>query len=150
MTRRYLRFISGILIGVLLFAQMAVAAYACPGESLSAKTQKLTSEVAKTSPEASRQSAVSKQESPCESMGDKSVTGHLDLHNANLCAEHCKYGQQSDHVSTLTVPPAMMTVLYFSLFAPEATGKSLPVTATCNSPEAAFPPHAILHCCFRI
>ncbi len=33
---------------------------------------------------------------------------------ANLCAEHCHYGHQSDHAASLAVPAALLTALYLT------------------------------------
>ncbi len=75
----------------------------------------------------------------------------MDSQNANLCAEHCKFGQQSDQASTLTVPAALLMALYV---APQVSTAPLaglrPAAATPSALVAASPPHTILHCCFRI
>ena len=77
------------------------------------------------------------------------MVGAMDPEAANLCAEHCKYGQQSDHVSTLTVPAVVLNALYTTPVVPPA---SLPCSAAARAgaPVAASPPHAILHCVFLI
>jgi len=151
MTRQFLRSVAGILIGVLLFAQMAVAAYACPGLSLSANTQMRAMELVKISSDDVAMSAATNQAAPCESMGEDTAMGSLDLQSPNLCAEHCKFGQQSDQASTLTVPAALLMALYFAPLVPNLTAELSPVAAaTPSALVAASPPHAILHCCFRI
>jgi hypothetical protein len=78
--------------------------------------------------------------------------GPLDPQNANLCAEHCKFGQQSDQASTLTVPAALLMALYV---APQVStallaGLRRPAAATPSALVAASPPHTVLRCCFRI
>lgn len=139
MSRRFLRSIAGVLIGILLFAQMAVAAYACPGllspvKSVDGNLSSITMPVA------------SKQVANCEDM----AVGVMDTQNANLCAEHCKVGQQSDQASTLTVPAALLMALYFAPLVPTPMAELRPAAATPSALVAASPPHTILHCCFRI
>ena len=85
-------------------------------------------------------------------MGADMTMGPLDPQNANLCAEHCKFGQQSDQASTLTVPAALLMALYV---APQVStallaGLRRPAAATPSALVAASPPHTVLHCCFRI
>jgi len=134
MTRSILRGLARGLIGVLLFAQLAVAAYACPG--LAAKAPE-TAVVAGD--------AMGEQMSGCDDM-----VGAMDPESANLCAEHCKQGKQSDLAPTLTAPVAMLTALYTTT--PTQPGKAppRPAAATLSALVAASPPHAVLHCVFRI
>ena len=47
------------------------------------------------------------------------TTGPIDAGFANLCAEHCHQGQQSDHAPALTVPAAMRSALYITASTPE-------------------------------
>jgi hypothetical protein len=129
MSRRFLRSIAGVLIGVLLFAQMAIAAYVCPAMSLLPSAE--MSSMALTH---------------CEDM----AMGANEAQNPNLCAEHCKYGQQSDHASTLTVPAALLMALYVQSWVPVPLNGLRPVAATTSALVAASPPRTILHCCFRI
>lgn len=150
MTRRSLRSVAGVLIGVLLFAQMAIAAYVCPGLSLSANTQMPTIELFKTSSDEVAVLAATNQAVPCESMGDDMAMGPLDPQNANLCAEHCKFGQQSDQATTLSVPAALLMALYFVPQVPKFMAELRPAEATPSALVAASPPRTILHCCFRI
>ena len=74
----------------------------------------------------------------------------MDPESANLCAEHCKQGKQSDLAPTLTAPVAMLTALYATT--PTQPGKAppRPAAATLSALVAASPPHAVLHCVFRI
>jgi hypothetical protein len=150
MTRQFLRSVAGILIGALLFAQMAVAAYVCPGLSLSANTQMPAMEMVKTSSDDAAMQAASNQAVPCESMGEEAAIGPLDPQSPNLCAEHCKVGQQSDQVSTLTVPAVLLMALYFAPLVPNLMAELRPAAATPSALVAASPPHTVLHCCYRI
>lgn len=133
MRRSFLRSVARCLAGVLLAAQMAIAAYACPGLSAALGGTASNAGVA----------AVAERMPGCAGMGIA-----LDPDSANLCAEHCKYGQQSDHASTLTVPTALLTALYTTV--PEPPRCPAMAANRSGAPAAAFPPHAILHCVFRI
>jgi hypothetical protein len=150
MTRQFLRSIAGVLIGVLLFAQMAIAAYVCPGVSMSANTQMPSMEMGKTGSDGAAMPVVSNQAAPCASMGEDVAPLAMDPQNATLCAEHCKVGQQSDQTSTLTVPAVLLVALYFAPLVPAPMVELRPAAATPSALVAASPPHTILHCCFRI
>ena len=146
MTRSFLRMVSRGLVGVLLFAQMAIAAYACPGLSPA-----LTSDMEMSATNASRgesnlaSGTVGAMGSNCDEMA-----GSMDPSSPNLCAEHCKYGQQSDQSSTITVPAALLTELYVTPTVPDTAPLPPSAAATLSARVAASAPHAILHCVFRI
>jgi hypothetical protein len=135
MKRGFLHGLARSLIGMLLLAQLAVAAYACPGLAALAPAASVVSTYA----------AMDAQMPGCDDM-----VGAMDPESANLCAEHCKQGQQSDHASTLSAPVAMFTALYTTT--PASPGKAPPraAAATLSALVAASPPHAILHCVYRI
>jgi hypothetical protein len=134
MTRSFLRTICRMLIGVVLFAQLAVSAYACPGLS-GAGAQSMDTDMAAAAPAGMH----------CEDMA-----GSMDASSTNLCAEHCRQGHQSDQAATLTVPVALLTALYTLPLAPEPPAPTPRHAAEVGSALAAIsPPHAILHCCFR-
>ena len=78
------------------------------------------------------------------------MAGPMDPDFANLCAEHCHHGQQSDQAATLTVPAALLTALYITPLAPEPFVAPRPAADATSALAAAAPPLAILHCCFRI
>lgn len=142
MTRHFLRSISKLLIGVVLMAQMAVSAYACPGQA--AKMQMSAS----TSAGNQADDATGPKVQQMAHCGD--MSGAMDPSFANLCAEHCHQGQQSDHAATLTVPVAVFAALYITSPAPEPFAGSHPATDATSALVAASRPHTILHCCFRI
>ena len=147
MTRQFLRAVCRALIGVVLFAQLAVSAYACPGLA-SAASMKMQMDAAAAPDGGSTDAAMAMadQQAPnCEGM-----TGSMDPGFANLCAEHCHHGQQSDQTSTLTVPAALLNALYVTRLAPEPVVAPRPAANATSALVAASPPHAILHCCFRI
>lgn len=145
MHKGFLRSIAQLLIGCLLFAQLAVAAYACPSVS-GMEVQLSMPGSAKTDTSRISMDLAGTSVSNCDEM----AMGPLDPQNANLCAEHCKFGQQSDQASTLTVPAALLMALYFAPLEPAPKASLRPAAATPSALVAASPPHTILHCCFRI
>lgn len=73
-----------------------------------------------------------------------------DPDNPNLCVEHSHFGQQNDQTQTPTVPAVLLASLYVVSTVPALTVPTCPATASADLLAAASPPHAILHCCFRI
>jgi hypothetical protein len=138
MKRSFARRLARCLAGVLFLAQMTIAAYACPGLSSAAAASQVE---ASSDP---RVAAMAAQMPDCSDMA-----GAMDPDATSLCAEHCKYGQQSDHASTLVVPAVILNALYTMPVDPPAP---LPRSAAALTgvPVAASRPHAILHCVFRI
>ena len=136
------------LIGLLLFSQLAIAAYACPalsaGQAGGSSTEMSMAQDAVAATDDAGDSAM--QGSPCADM-----VGATDTASGNLCAEHCKYGQQSDHASTLTVPAVLLSALYpMTPWVPETASPPRPAAASLSALVAASPPLAILHCVSRI
>lgn len=155
MKRSFVRGLARCVAGMLFLAQMTVAAYACPGLSSAidagarmSQTQPMTQSSAGGAPQVEVSgepgAAAMAQMPSCSDMA-----GAMDPDSANLCAEHCKYGEQSDHATTLTVPAVIRIALYT---APVVAQAPLPgcAAALTRAPVAASPPHAILHCVFRI
>jgi len=88
----------------------------------------------------------------CPGMADETATAvvQLDDDAANLCVEHCRFGQQSaDHAPSPLVAPAILTPLYELAVAPDATPHARPPRALHAPLAAPPPPHTILHCCWR-
>lgn len=132
------------LIGVLLLAQFAVSAYACPLR-LSATAVDMQASMSNSAQSAAVDPASA---APASRMsGCAGMAGTMDPSSPNLCAEHCKYGQQSDQASTLTVPVAVFTALYATALVPVPAPRAAATTA--SALVAASPPRAILHCVFR-
>lgn len=147
MTRRFLRSVCRALIGVVLLAQMAVSAYACPGLASGAMMNMPAVSPVPTGGEASQDVAAIAAD---QAIACADMAGPMDPDFANLCAEHCRQGQQSDQAATLTVPAALLTALYMTPQAPEPFVATRPAAAATSALAAASPPLAILHCCFRI
>ena len=147
MTRHFLRTVCRALIGVVLFAQLAVSAYACPGLWSAATMKMQTSTTASSGADSAdaAMAATAQQPINCEDMA-----GPMDPEFANLCTEHCHHGQQSDQVATLNVPAVLLTALYVTPPAPEPVVAPRRAATATSALAAALPPLAILHCCFRI
>jgi hypothetical protein len=117
-----------VLVGVLVFAQMAIAAYACPGPS----------------------GAITAQAVQASALPMAADCDQLDLDAANLCVEHCRFGQQGvDHSPSVHWTPAPQAFLYAVPLVPEAGPCGPPHERDAVLAAAPPPPHAILHCCFR-
>jgi hypothetical protein len=126
LTRALSKLICRVLIGVFLSAQLAVAGYACPG-------------LGQGSPQA------------VEAQGMPAGCEQMDRDTANLCAEHCHFGQQSSDTAPMTVVFAPVPALLYVLPADgEADADGRPLPSADPQIEAAPPPHAILHCVLRI
>ena len=139
MKRSSLRTIARWLVGVLLFGQLAIAAYACPALHPGAAAA-----------EQGEKSSVASSTAQATSMPncDDSMAA-TDPASPNLCAEHCKSGKQSDRAPSIVVPVAWHLVLYENLpLAPTAPGPR-PMASSLSGLVAASPPHAILHCVRR-
>lgn len=147
MTRQFLRTVCRALIGVVLFAQLAVSAYACPGlTAAGGMTMQVSSPAAADpQPTGTAMAATGQAAMNCEDMA-----GAMDSSFANLCAEHCQHGQQSDQASTLSVPAALLNALYVTPLAPGPVVAPRHAANATSALVAASPPHTILHCCFRI
>jgi hypothetical protein len=145
MTRSFLRVVARGMVGVLITAQLAISAYACPALSATAQMQ-MPASVATT--DESSNTAVGVPMAPARHCND--MGGAMDATSPNLCAEHCKQGQQSDQAATLTVPAAVFTALYATPLLPVTAAPPRPAAATLSALVAAAPPHAIAHCVYRI
>ena len=115
----------GVAIFALLFAQLSVAAYACPS------TAKPAAEVM--------------MGMDCEGMSSQ-----LDPASPNLCAEHCQDDSQSDQLRTPTVLLMALVSLYVVPLTSTLAEPSQFSIASNSLLAARAPPHTILHCCFRI
>ena len=147
MTRSFLRTVARGLVGVLLIAQMAIAAYACPALA-SGATGNMQMPALNASPDERGQADVGMSMAPSSNCDD--MIGAMDASSPNLCAEHCKQGQQSDKAPTLNAPAAVLTTLYATPLVPELAPPPRSAAATLSALVAASPPHAILHCVYRI
>lgn len=153
MTRAFRRSVCRVLIGVLLFAQLAVAAHACPivaknvagspGMDVAAVN---INGAGTAAPDAASVEPDESAASPCDDMARPP-----EPISANLCSEHCHYGQQTfDPGQVPSLSPTLFTVLYVvPAFVPAEPSRLIPAE-TRAVPAAALPPHTILHCCLLI
>ena len=137
MRRKFLRKVAVALVGVVLFAQVAVAAYACPKlMPAGAATESSMTAPAMAEGEASQDSG--------SGIDCASMAAAPDA--SPLCAEHCRSGQQSDQTASVTVPTPALTALYSTLL-PSQTGPAfLTAASSSGAVVAPSPPRTILHC----
>lgn len=156
MKRGFVRGLARCLAGVLFLAQMTIAAYACPGLSSTiaagapmGQMQPMAQASAAATPQVEVSSDPGAAAMAARMPDCSDMAGAIEPDAANLCAEHCKYGQQSDHASNLAVPAVILNALYTT---PAVPPKPLPRSAAAltDAQVAASLPHAILHCVFRI
>lgn len=126
------KLICHVLAGVFLFAQLAVSGYACPGLTQPA-SQMAGMQVDETGA----------MPADCDQMDSKAP---------NLCAEHCKVGQQSHDTAPLPVVMAPALSLRYVLPGEAEAVEAVAAPDASRDPllAATPPPHAILHCVFRI
>lgn len=149
MRRSWVRVVARGVIGVLLTAQLAIAAYACP--ALAAATATAANAQIPASNALPDEHGAADIGTPMAANGHcEDMIGSLDPSAPNLCAEHCKNGQQSDQARTLSVPAAVFSPLYLAPPVPVKAPPPRPAAATISALVAASPPHAILHCVYRI
>jgi hypothetical protein len=132
------RFIARLLLGVMMFAQMTVAAYACTGPQSASMRSSGTD--------------VTLVGAPMATLADGGL-GHaaMDPTQPNLCAVHCQSGQQNaDGKPAPSVSPAILVSLYPGALAFLPADIQRASAAPDGPSTRADPPHAILHCCFRI
>lgn len=131
LTRALNKLICRVLIGVVLFAQFAVASYACPsGMAMGAGAM---------------------QQSLADVADDVSSNpSDLDHETPNLCAEHCKVGHQSSDTAPAPAVAFPVLDLLYALPQPDDAG-AVALAVAVPDPLLAVPPppHAILHCVFR-
>ncbi|MEO8058319.1 MAG: hypothetical protein ABI671_08315 [Burkholderiales bacterium] len=139
LSRALRKSIGRLLIGVMLFAQLAVASHACPV----LKGAGATAMGSMSKPILVAAADAAAMPPGCE---------QLDPNAANLCAEHCQQGQQrADTAAAPVVALIPLTFLYLLPLEPEHTlgsGRSFPALDA-RLDAALEPPHAILHCVFR-
>ena len=131
--RRRLRGLALGFVFALLFAQFAVAAHACA----SLRAVAVAGE------------GVTAAAMPCaDHLADATADPAVD--GGNVCAEHCKAGQQNHQPAALDLPAAALTLRYVVAALPAACAASPRLAAATPDADApAGPPHAILHCVRR-
>ena len=144
--RTLLKRIATLVAGVLLSSQLAIAAHACPkglGGSHADAPDAVSQQAAAT--------GFNVDSTAAQMPGCDGSMGKPDLGSSNLCAEHCKQGQQSDRASLgLAVPAPLLNALYEASPVPEPARGQPPLGAWLSALVEASPPHAIAHCVLRI
>lgn len=137
------RLIARLLVGVLVFARVAVSAYACP--VMPASSMNAMNDMGQAA-------MVGEQARPDPgSDGMPAESWRLDPAQPNLCAAHCQSGQQSVDVKPApTVPPALPASSYPVVPSALLAEPAPTLAGVDHPPPAVSPPLAILHCCFRI
>ena len=137
------RLIRRLLVGVLVSTQMVIAANACSGVSGMPMIEEDWPANAAIAPDP-RVAA-----HPRDDLG--ADCRHLDPALPSLYIARGQYGQQSADDGLAPAVPAALLTSYYKL--PPHSASSVRVGAASRPngrPAAVDPPHAILHCCFRI
>lgn len=118
-------------MGMFLFAQLAVSAYACPDMAQAMQLAEMRAAGSDAMPPG------------CDQVDQKA---------ANLCAEHCKVGQQSSDTAPVPVVMAAALALLYVLTDNTQTIEDAAAAVPARDPllAATPPPHALLHCVLRI
>lgn len=141
------RSICRLLIGVLLLTQLAIAAHACAGLSrMDMPSRDRNADAAGAMAGGGMVDLSAPDLGAAADQGDG-----MDPKLSNLCVAHCQYGPQSaDHAQALAMPAVLANYLYtLPPLGEVAVDAGLP-PGPGRPPAAAEPPHAILHCCWRI
>ena len=122
-----------LLVGVLLFAQLAIAAHACEGPA------------AMRAAEIPMRAAADAMPADCDAAMPQGSGKNA------LCGEHCRSGDQSTDIASLPALAAIPVFLYAMPRLDLTDGADLrsgasPTSAAIPPP----PPHAIAHCVWRI
>ncbi len=150
MTRGLTRRVGRLLVGTLLLMQLGAAACACPGLSPAGVQAPHASAAATSLAATMERMAAAADAVPAAEAADCAQMGAAaDPAAPQLCARHCRAGQQSERAPTLVAPVALLTSLY--LVAPRSQAVQLPpaVDSGTDVLAAVSPPLFILHCCLR-
>lgn len=125
------RRLAGSLVLVLLFAQIAMAAYAC-ALPFTAQGKATANEMAAM---------------PGCAESEAAPSGMVDMEQPGLCLEHCKGDAALSLEQSAPQLPAAVAPYMFFLAVP-ITGRRYPRAPL--SERTGSPPLSILHCCYRI
>jgi len=152
MKRHALRVVLRILIGILVAAQLSVAAYACAGLSMVQLGTQLAP--ASVTMAVAGDATLAADMAAMPDCQDTESCGELTI--SNLCLEHCRFGQQGDLASTVSVPTANLLQL---VGLPWQRSGAIPASLSLPSAHAtaarlsdilaATPCNAIRHCVRR-
>ena len=141
MTRAMTRTLARTLLALYLFAQMLVAAHACPAMSPNDAGKLMSAEAA----------AHAVVPAPPTAHDGGGMAGCDEAqHSANLCAAHCQAGDQNTDSAQVPAVPANFLSSFYVVLVPSSTSELDRNSKPSEAVAAIPPPHAILHCCFRI
>jgi len=140
-TRAIQRTVARALIAALLFAQMMVAAYACPA---------ISPEGAAKGMHAVSYPVVAFSDAAPQTAGMPDGCDGMAFDSANLCAAHCQAGDQNIDPGQAIAVPANPFSSFYVVQVPSASSSLDRNSIPSEFANAIPPPHAILHCCFRI
>ena len=141
MTRALTRSVARTLLALYLFAQMLVAAHACPAMSPNDAGNPMNAKVA----------AHAVAPTPPIDQDRADMAGCDDAqHSANLCAAHCQASDQNTDSAQVPAVPANLLSSFYVVQIPSASSGFDRNSIPSEFVNAIPPPHAILHCCFRI
>jgi|SRR5882672_3313411 len=151
LTRSFKRGVCQVLIGVLLFAQLAGTSYACPWLSHSGTpAQQTPAAVGEETVFADTAADMTADAAGEAAMDCEQMAVQPEQNAPNLCAQDCQHGQQVSQSKPPAFAAAFIVASYFVAPVP-VTPRAPPLGAASPDLRAAIsPPHAILHCCFRI
>ena len=153
MISRSWRSIARLLIAVFVFAQMATVAHACVSLALDAAGVSAGQgpTMASSMPVGRNGqfiAATATADSPYRGAPGCSVA---EPAVSNVCDAHCQSEQQRvEASSSITVPAAIMTTSYLLPPLDRGTVQRGLDQTWLAPPDAAVPPHTVLHCCFRL
>jgi len=137
------------MAALLLYSQLAIAAYACPGWIPASPMAVEPAEAVAVELASVAGLPAFVEPAPAPPAHCEDSVGTTDPLFAKLCAEHCQYGKQNGQPPPLSVPVAWLMPMYdVTPIADDA----LPAHRTPTDParrSASEPPHAIVHCCLR-
>lgn len=148
------RSIRRLLLGVLVSAQLVIAAHACAGNSpmlTRSQDQAAGAVIAALQLDPTAPGAPAPGASGNPGDGTDAGCTRVDPALPNLSIGRGPCGQQSaDLGSALVLPAALLTPLYTLSPLGEMSERIGPASRARGSPAVADPPHATLHCCLRI
>lgn len=122
-----------VMLAVMLLVQWSIAAYACEGTLAMQAAQAAAQEAA--------------------DMPSDCAMGGQDNGKGALCLEHCRFGQQSSDTASVPTVFAGVPVLLYALpkVADAAAVETVqPAALPAHAGAPPSPPHAVLHCVWRI
>lgn len=141
MSRSLVRGLVRWIVVTLLLGQLAIASYACPALRANAV------DVAQDS--AIGVDCVMSAPDHVVLADSDAPTSTIDGDSPNLCAEHCKYGQQSDQTNNVNVPVAAPSTSFENNPPRLVESRLRPTASVLSALLSTCPPHTILHCVRR-